>query len=261
MGFVKTMDEIAARHRETGDFYDAEVLTVYFETKPEIIQALLPPPLTPGPLPIGAVFVANYPKTNFGVSYLESALFLMVAHNGEEGVYCLSMPVNNDMALILGRETFGYPKKMAHIYLEREGNDFRGGTERHGVRFLEMKARIEGSFNDPGAQQFIAEMTQTNPDIAVYNFKYFPNPERTGFDYNPRLIKETVKRRFKHIEYGEAELFFNPSPHDPWSDIEIVKVIGALFTISDNSMLPGDVVAEIDPVEFAPYALMKIDDL
>ena len=41
MGFVKTMDEISANHRETGDFYDAEVLTVYFETKPEIIQALL----------------------------------------------------------------------------------------------------------------------------------------------------------------------------------------------------------------------------
>lgn len=261
MGFVKTIDEIATHHRETGDFYDAEVLTVYFETKPEIIQALLPPPLTPGPLPIGAVFVANYPKTNFGVSYLESALFLMVAHNGEEGVYCLSMPVNNDMALILGRETFGYPKKMAHIYLEREGNDFRGGTERHGVKFLEMKARMEGTFNDPAAQQFITEPGETNPDIVVYNFKYFPNPERTGFDYRPRLIKETVKRRPKNIEYGEAQLYFNPSPHDPWSEVEIAKVYGATFSVGDNSMLPGEVVAEVDPNEFFPYAFMKMDNL
>ena len=261
MGFVKTIDEIAARHKETGDFYDAEVLTVYFKTSPEIIKALIPPPLTPGPLPIGAAFVANYPKTNFGVSYLESALFLMVAHEGEEGVYCLSMPVNNDMALILGRETFGYPKKMGHIYLEREGNDFRGGTERQGVRFLEMKARLEGSFNDPAAQQFLAETIEANPDIVVYNFKYFPNPERTGFDYNPRLVKETVRRRIKHIEYGEAQLFFHPSPHDPWSEVEIVKVLGATFAVGDNSMLPGEVVAEGDPLEFAPFALMKIDEL
>jgi len=261
MGFVKTMDEIAAGHRETGDFYDAEMLTVFFETKPETVEAMVPPPLKPGPLPIGAVFVANYPKTNFSVSYLESALFLMVAHEGEEGVYCLSMPVNNDMAMILGRETFGYPKKMANIYLEREGNDFRGGTERHGIRFMEMKARLEGAFNDPGAQEFIAETMQANPDIVVYNFKYFPNPERTGFDYSPRLVKETVKRKIKHIEYGEAQLFFNASPHDPWSDIEIVKVLGATFSMGDNSMLPGEVVAEVDPVEFAPYALMKMDDL
>ena len=111
MGFVKTMEEIAARHRETGDFYDAEVLTVFFETNPKVAERFIPPPLSLGPLPIGAVFVANYPKTNFSVSYLESALFLMVTHNGEDGVYCLSMPVDNDMALILGRETFGYPKK------------------------------------------------------------------------------------------------------------------------------------------------------
>ena len=261
MGFIKTTDEIAARHRETGDFFDAEVLTVFFETNPQTAGQLIPPPLKPGPLPIGAVFVANYPKTNFGVSYLESALFLMVEHNGEEGVYCLSMPVNNDMALILGRETFGYPKKMGNIYLEREGNDFRGGTERHGIRFLEMKSRMEGSFNDPGAQEFIEETIQAQPDIVVYNFKYFPNPERTGFDYNPRLVKEIVKRRFKHIEYGEAQLVFNPSSHDPWSDVGIDKVIGAVFSVSDNSMLPGEVVAEVDPVAFAPYAFMKIDDL
>ena len=261
MGFVKTMEEIAAGYRETGDFYDAEVLTVFFETNPQTSQRFIPPPLSLGPLPIGAVFVANYPKTNFGVSYFESALFLMVTHDGEDGVYCLSMPVDNDMALILGRETFGYPKKMGNIYLEREGNDFRGGTERHGIRFLEVKARMEGAFNDPGAQQIIAEMTQANPDIAVYNYKYFPNPERTGFDYNPRLVKETVKRRFKQIAYGEAQLFFNPSPHDPWSDIEIVKVLGATFSVGDNSMLPGEVVAEVDPAEFAPYALMKMDDL
>ena len=185
----------------------------------------------------------------------------MVAHNGEEGVYCLSMPVNNDMALILGRETFGYPKKMAHIYLEREGNDFRGGTKRHGVRFLEMKARMEGAFNDHAAQQFLTEAGETNPDIVVYNFKYFPNPERTGFDYNPRLIKETIKRRPKRIEYGEAQLNFNPSPHDPWSEVEIVKVYGATFSVGDNSMLPGEVVAEVDPNEFFPYAFMKMDNL
>ncbi|MBT8363653.1 MAG: acetoacetate decarboxylase family protein, partial [Deltaproteobacteria bacterium] len=49
------------------------------------------------------VLVANYPKTNFGISYLESALFLRAAFEGEEGNCCLSMPVTSDMALIGGR--------------------------------------------------------------------------------------------------------------------------------------------------------------
>jgi acetoacetate decarboxylase len=203
--------------------------------------------------------VANYPKTNFSVAYRESALFLMVEHDGVEGLFCLAMPVDDDIALILGREVFGYPKKMANIYLEREGSDFRGGTERHGVHFLEMKARLGGTFNDPGAQQLIADSISTNPDLVVYNYKYFPAPERNGFDYNPRLIRETVTRRIKSLEFGEAQLVFNPSRHDPWSDVEIVKVYGATYSVADATMLPGEVVAEADPVEFAPFALMKTD--
>ena len=106
MGFVKTLEEAAENYREKAEFYDAEVLTVYFETKAQIVEKLLPPPLKPSQIPVGAAFVANYPKTNFGVTYRESALFLMAEHNGEEGAFCLAMPVTNDMAMIGGREVF-----------------------------------------------------------------------------------------------------------------------------------------------------------
>jgi acetoacetate decarboxylase len=259
MGFVKSLEEISDSLSQKGEFYDAEVLTVYFETKPEVVKRLLPPPLVPAALPIGAAFVANYPKTNFGVSYLESALFLLAQHNGEEGAYCLSMPVTNDIALILGREIFGYPKKIADIDFEREGENVRGWTERHGIRFFEVKANLTGKFNDVGVQQMLTEQMKSKPDITVFNFKYFQAPERAGFDYNPRLIKEVVERRPKSIEMGEAELTFQPSEHDPWFDVKIVRVYGAVYTVGNNTMLPGSVVAEADQTEFMPYAFMKLD--
>lgn len=261
MGFVKTVEEISEKYQPNGEFYDAEVLTVYFETKSEVVERLLPPPLKPAALPIGAAFVANYPNTNFGVTYLESALFLLAQHNGEEGAYCLSMPVTNDIALILGREVFGYPKKMAEIGFEREGDDIRGWTERHGTRFFEVKARLNGKFNDVGVQQLMADEIESNPDVTVYNFKYFPAPEREGFDYNPRLVKEVVKRKNKSVEMGEAELILQPSEHDPWIDVEIVRVYGAIYTVGDNTMLPGSVIAEADQAEFTPFAFMKLDAL
>ena len=75
MGFVKSLEEIAAGYQSNAVFYDAEMLTIYFETKPEVVKRLLPPPLKPAKDPLGGAFVANYPKTNFGVTYLESALF------------------------------------------------------------------------------------------------------------------------------------------------------------------------------------------
>jgi len=47
MGFKKTAEELALIYRETYDFYDAEMLTVFWETQPEIVKRLLPPPLKP----------------------------------------------------------------------------------------------------------------------------------------------------------------------------------------------------------------------
>ena len=58
---------------------------------------------------------------------------------------------------------------------------------------------------------------------------------------------------------GEAELTFQPSEHDPWFDVIIVRVYGAVHTVGNNTMLPGSVVAETDQTEFMPYAFMKLD--
>ncbi|MFH1242065.1 MAG: acetoacetate decarboxylase family protein [Pseudomonadota bacterium] len=259
MGFVKTLEEIAERYQEKSEFYDAEMLTVYFETKPEVVERLLPPPLKPAPLPLGGIFVANYPRTNFGVTYLESAILLQAEFNGEEGAFCLSMPVTNDIALILGREVFGYPKKIGNIHLERKDDQVEGWTERRGVRFLEVRAKLTGSFNDQEVQKLVMERMGSETDLVVYNFKYFPAPDRGGFDYNPRLIKEVVEFRPSIVEMGEAQLVLRPSDHDPWADVEIVRVLGAIYTVGNNTMLPGSVVAEVDQMAFAPYAFMKLD--
>jgi len=261
MGFVKTMDEITENLLGTFDFYDAEMLTIFFETKFEVINRLIPPPLEPGSEPNGMVFVANYPKTNFGVSYLESALFLNVKYHEDEGVYCLSMPVSNDMAMVGGRETFGYPKKIGEIFFERQGNDVRGWTERRGTRFLDISAKLTGKFNDDMAQSKIMERFEENIEFVVYNYKYFLSPDLVGFDYNPRLIKEVVKFNPKTVQIGEAQLELKSSPHDPWGDVDVVKVLGAVYTVGDNTMMPGIVAAEVDQIEFIPYALMKVDSI
>jgi len=261
MGFVKTPEELAGIYRETIDFYDAEMLTVIWETKPEIVRRLLPPPLQPGKRPLAVAFVASYPRTNFGVTYLESALFLRAVFNGEEGNYCLAMPVTNDIALILGREVFGYPKKIGNIQFNRRGKDVEGLTERHGRRFLQVRANLTGKLNAEDAPMILAEVFNigTTSVVTTYNFKYFPAPEGNGFDYPPRLIREEVEFRPRSIEVGEAEISMQPSEFDPWAEVEVVRTLGAVYTVGNNSMRKGKVVAETDPLAFAPYAFLKLD--
>jgi acetoacetate decarboxylase len=259
MGFVKSYEEIAKGALETFDFFDAEILTAIWETKPEIVERLLPPPLKPSEKPIAVAYVANFPRTNWGEPYLEGALFLRAKFDGSEGSYCLAMPVTDDIALIGGREIMGFPKKIGAIQLNREGNYVKGWAERHGVRFFELKATLSGKFNTQDAEDIFAQVFVPGANAVYYNFKYFASPDWNTFDYNPRLVKEEVEVRQKSMEVGEVEVVLQSSDYDPWVEVEVVRVLGAVYTKSDFSMQKASVVAEVDPATFAPYSSMKVD--
>jgi acetoacetate decarboxylase len=74
-------------------------------------------------------------------------------------------------------------------------------------------------------------------------------------------VKQETELRPKEMLFGEAKIVFNPSDYDPWVEIEVVKMLGAVYTKGDNSMLIGKVVAEVDQMKFAPYSLLKTDIL
>ncbi|MGA3117549.1 MAG: acetoacetate decarboxylase family protein [Syntrophobacteraceae bacterium] len=261
MGFVKSFEEILASRRETADFYDAEMLAVFWETKPEIVARLLPPPLKCAEYPLAYAFVAHYPRTNFDVTYHESALFLRAVYNGEEGGYCLAMPVTSDMAMAGGREKFGFPKKMAEIHFAKEQEIAYGWTERRGVRFMEIRAKLTGKFNRPEVQTIVMNSGFENGEAkgVSFNFKNFPAPEGDGFDYNPRLVRQETVLKPKQMQIGEAEIILRPSDYDPWAEVEVVKALGAIYSVGDNSMLAGKTVAEVNPMQFAPHAFLKWD--
>jgi acetoacetate decarboxylase len=262
MSFTRTLQEIMALKKETFEFSNAEMLTIVWETKPEIISRLLPEPLKPAKNPLALAFLANYPSTNFSEPYMESALFILADFNNEQGLFCLSMPVTDDTALIGGREYFGYPKKMALVSINKNVSESGGWTERHGIRFMQIKAAMTGKINHPDSMETILGLYKKKADaqaLTIFNFKYFPSAELTGFDFNPKLIKEEVLFRHKTFEPCEGEIIFNKSECDPWYEVEVVKVLGAFYTIGDNTMLKGSYVSEADPLKFFPFAFMKID--
>ena len=259
MGFIKSPEEYSKSHLNYAKFYDAEMLNIFFLTTPEVTQKLIPPPLKPSPMPVASAFVAYYPKTEIGITYRESALFLEAEFNGELGYYCLAMTVTDDMALILGRESLGYPKKMADIHFKRQGTEVEGWSERHGFRFFDVRAKLTGRFNDMVAQEMMKDQFQAKADFVIFNYKYFQSPTGEGFDYNPRLIKERIAGSRKTLDLGEAEILLRSSPTDPWGDVVVTKVLGALYSVQNMTLLPGKVVAEIDQKEFMPYSFMNLD--
>lgn len=249
--------------RETADFYDAEMLSVWWETKSEIIKKLLPPPLKPLDTPIAYAFIANYPRTNFGVTYKEGALFLTCEFEGVEGGYCLAMPVTNDMAMAGGREVFGFPKKIANIHFKREKRDAEGWVERHGTRFIEVTVKLNGRPNSSDFIQLFTERTGGGSGTEIpsvsFNYKHFPSPDGQYYDYTPRLVQQETVLRPNELKLGSTEITLRSSNSDPWSEVEIVRILGAVYLKGNNSMLRGSVVAEMEPKKFEPYSFLKWD--
>jgi acetoacetate decarboxylase len=261
MGFVKTPEELRKLMRSTYDFYDAELLIVYWETKPEIIKKLLPPPLKPAKHPVAQAFVANYPKTNFGIAYKEAGLFLYTEFDGVIGMYCFAMPVDNDMAMIGGREMIGYPKKMANLNFQHDGKTTEGWVERHGIRFFEVKMEGNNKLNDKNAMRISMDLglNPQNPKSIAYNYKFFTSPDLMSFDYNPRLTRQEVTMKPSEMQMGTAQVTLNESEFDPWSEVEIVKILGGVYMKTDTQMHPAEVVAEITQEVFEPYSFYNID--
>jgi len=263
MGFVKTRDELprpGARLKRL-ECFGAHTLFVFWETRPDIIARLLPPPLQPWSLPLAAACVAHFPETNFCPGYRAGGLFLQAEFDGVPGMYCLAMPVDGDMAMAAGREVYGYPTKMAQIQFHQHGNVLFSGISRHGQRFFHVTARLNhGSVEEPARAVIEAGLAfDDDAGSSVYLFKHFLAPDGLGFDYPPRLIRQNNVLRPQTVQWASAELALLPSDGDPWHEVEIVRVVGGVYVVGNTTMLEGKVVAEVDPAAFMPYAWSKWD--
>ena len=246
-------------------FTGAEMLVVSFRTDPKTVAAVLPRPLRPAREPLATAFVARYPETNFGVAYNEGALSVAAEYRGERGWYCLSMPVDNDTAMIGGREQFGFPKKMAdRITLDRDGPHVAGSVVRNGVELL----RIEGEFVDPQRTDVpLVGVPAVDPGgrpcekVVSFLFKYFPAADGGPFEHSPQLIRQVTLFRPRPGQLtGTAKLELSSTTSDPLGEIPVHQIIAAGYGVSDNTMLPGRVVGRIyNQWRFVPKSLFKND--
>ena len=258
MSFIRTnKEDRLLENLESADFFEAETLAVVWETKQEIVERLLPPPLEPFERPLARAYVCNFPRTNFNVSYKETALMIFCQYKGEVGVYVLAMHVDNDMAMAYGREIFGYPKKMAEIGLKRGKIGASGWGKRHGSKVVEMKSNAMKRITEEEAIEL--QLGADESQNTVFLFKHFPAHDVNGFDYQPRLLREPVTFSRKSIHIGHGKVSLGQSKFDPWGEVEVVKMLVATYTIGNQSMLKCDVLAEAETEAFQPYSYLKWD--
>ena len=96
------------------------------------------------------VFVADSPELTFDVDpYQETAVLLHVRFGWMRAVFNPWMLVDDDSAMLLGREALGCPKKMGKISLTVGEDRVEAEVQRKGAQLLEVSGTLEGPDQAP----------------------------------------------------------------------------------------------------------------
>src|SRR5215471_17988481 len=191
-------------------------VTVVWETDPDVIRAVLPPPLEPSE-PLARIRFATVDMGTgipvFGAGWCG----VRARHGSVEGEYPLFMPMTTEQSTIGGRETYGEPKKIGNVSIVVEDAHVRARFERMGFVLAEL-------------QGLLGDAIEIAPrDKVDFYFKCSPSPDGKGFDTEPALVH---CHRHEEARDGRAingTLVLNDSPLDPIADIPIERIVYMQF--------------------------------
>lgn len=232
-------------------------LTASYETDPDAVAAVLPPPLEPTDTPLVRVSIARV-DLGRGLPPFGAGTFAVQArHNGTVGNYPLVMPMSTEQSVIGGRETFGEPKKLAQVTLEREprgagagGERVTGQVTRLGITFVELMGTVAEPLDVPDDQERVD-----------FYFKFLPAPDGKGFDAEPSLVycrRRESYRSLARVDGGEVRL--TESRFDPVADLPVRRLVD--MTLSEGRAVQrGEIVTRVPGEWLAPYVHQRYDDL
>lgn len=229
--------------RPSDSGFVAQSAQVFYETDPDTVSELLPPPLALGSAPTVWVSIGHMPQIHLGVAQVAVAC----RYGDEDGWYCLHLPMTAEAAVVGGRERYGENKKLADIRFARDGETVTGSVTRYGITYLELAATVTEALTPPETEV-----------VPHYYFKYSLAADGSGFDHEPLLVRSVHTRRPRVLERLEAELILRDSRFDPLVDLPVLGVTDAFYT-ERSAFIQAKVVERVDPEAFIPYVYQRYD--
>ncbi|WP_225828214.1 acetoacetate decarboxylase family protein [Streptomyces naphthomycinicus] len=245
---ARTEREIAATRTASArlpDIWSTGVVALW-ETDPDAVAAVLPPPLKPASRPLVRVNISKVELPGYPLG--AGSFAVAAAHGGVDGWYPLVMPMTHERALTGGREVFGEPKKLGEVTVERDGLVVRASMARHGIAFVEIRGAVSGSLPLPGP----ARRTD-------FYFKFLPAADGSGFDGDPVLVHCVRREKVRRLERVTGDVVLRESLYDPVADLPVLRLleIGIGEKTSDQS---ARVVERVDAQALLPYVHQRYDD-
>ena len=226
----------------------SEAVTAVYETDPEIIAAVLPPPLEPGDRPLVRITITRVEMPGlpvFGAGWIG----VQARHRDRLGEYPIFMPMTTEQSLIGGREVNGEPKKLGEVEVQRDGNHVSARIARMGYTVCEIVGRISE--------------TRENYELEKTDFwlKLSPSCEQAGvLDQDPLLVYGEKTERTRLHEGIEGELILKEAPLDPVADLVVRRMVDLNWTERASTQV-GRVIGPVPREGVQPFIHQRYDDL
>lgn len=247
---ARALDELRNREVEATTVKTwATTLVAIYETDPDVVAAVIPPPLTPLAEPLVRVTIATVDVGRGYPVFGAGTVAVMCRHEEVEGDYALVMPMTTEQSVVGGRETFGEPKKLAAIDLTVDAGAVNGYFERMGARFVEIDGRITGDL-------------EPTPDRTRTSFyiKFLPAVGGKGFDGEPQLVYCRREETTRSLQNVEGQIILRESRFDPVADLP-VRAIRSIELAERSSIQTGEVVSAVPADWVTPFVHQRYDDL
>jgi acetoacetate decarboxylase len=223
-------------------YRDAHYLVADVELDADRARKWVPWPLKLATPARGQVFLASFEHTSFGSVYREAGAFYEVTHLGMRAIYSPWMLVDDDVALIVGRELLGYPKKLGDFTWELAGDSIRATAHRRGHQLLTMRGTLGATLHDPPPMLGRPHRNlRSNIGLSI-----------------PKLVAFTPKERVVEVRDATLEVTIGSSERDPLHDMGFGKVIGTrLHRVDLGGAMPPLPIAAVSPLAYARYLLAR----
>lgn len=228
-----------------------ERIEVAFRSDPDVVASVLPAPLEPAGSDRVIVRVTRW-VTNYCGAFTMAGLYVDAVHDGLPGEYILSMFIDtSDAALLIGREGFGEPKKMAGIELMRSKNHFVGTVDRMGARLMTVQVDAGENVGPVSGGGVLYSVKAT---LALGG----------GLQDDALLLAQHVDVQSDEVRPGVGSVVLGGTAHDPLDEFPVLEILSGSYATSEmgEPRRVGDSYtrAVIPKADFLPYHYGRLDD-
>jgi acetoacetate decarboxylase len=176
------------------------------------------------------VFIMDVPHGGALGAYREGGIVAPISYQGRPGGHVLYEIVTNDDSMAVGREVWGYPKKMGEVEWREGAGSAHATLSRRGTRLVEI------DFAETGVD-YPKPVLQPR-----FQTRIIPSVEDAGGV--TQIIENTLHgASIASRKTGEAKLTLRGTLSDPFADLAVREIVGAELIVADFVLGFGKVIA------------------